>query len=252
MHNSVMKRLHDYSQHFLRDQSLVNELIGHSNIKKTDTVIDIGAGSGIISYALAPRAAEVIAIENEPKTAQLLRDNVENIANITIIEDDFMNMQLPKDDFKVFANIPFNLSSEIVRRLTDATHAPSDTYLIVQKQFARKLVIDSEDFTGMLGAQIAPWFVCRIRRPLKRKDFTPPPNVDTALLHIEKRKEDLLDITYQMLFTTFVERCFHDQVYFAKLAIAKQYGIDKARPSLFTTDEWISLFSQINRVAKKR
>ena len=246
-----MKRLHDYSQHFLRDQSLVNELIGHSNIKKTDTVIDIGAGSGIISYALAPRAAKIIAIENEPKTAQLLRDNVETIENITIVEDDFMNMQLPQGGFKVFSNIPFNLSSEIVRRLTDAMHAPTDTYLIVQKQFAKKLCIDSEDFTGMLGAQIAPWFECRIRRPLKRNDFTPPPNVDTALLHIARRSEDLLDVSYQTLFTTFVERCFHDQVYFAKLSIAEKYGIAKARPSLFSTEDWISLFSQINRVAKK-
>ena len=245
-----MKRLHDYSQHFLRDQSLVNELIGHSNIKKTDTVLDIGAGSGIIAYALAPRAAKIIAIENEPKTAQLLRDNVGMIDNITIIENDFLEMELPKGPFKVFSNIPFNLSSDIVRRLTDVSHAPSDTYLIVQKQFAKKLLIDSDEFTGMLGAQIAPWFMCRIRRPLKRKDFTPPPNVDTALLHIARRDEDLLDISYQALFTSFVERCFHDQVYFAKLSIAEKYGITKARPSLFSTEEWISLFSQINRVAK--
>lgn len=247
-----MKRLHDYSQHFLRDQSLVNELIGHSNIKKTDTVIDIGAGSGIIAYALAPRAAQIIAIENEPKTAQLLRDNVGTIENITIIEDDFLKMELPKAPFKVFANIPFNLSSEIVRRLTDAQHASSDTYLIVQKQFAKKLLIESDEFTGMLGAQIAPWFTCRIRRPLKRKDFTPPPNVDTALLHIAKRTDNLLDASHQTLYTSLVERCFHDQVYFAKLDIANRYGINKSRPSEFHTEDWISLFTQINPVAKKK
>lgn len=247
-----MKRRHEYSQHFLRDQSLVNELIGHSNIKKTDTVIDIGAGSGIIAYALAPRAAQVIAIENEPQTAALLRDNVDMIDNITIVENDFMQMELPKEPFKVFANIPFNLSSDIVRRLTDTDQGPSDTYLIVQKQFARKLLIESEDFTGMLGAQIAPWYVCQIRRPLKRKDFTPPPNVDTALLHIARRSEDLLASSYQTLFSSFVERCFHDQVYFAKLNISERYGINKSRPSELHTDEWISLFTQINPVAKKR
>jgi 23S rRNA (adenine-N6)-dimethyltransferase len=246
-----MKRRHEYSQHFLRNQSLVNELIGHSNIKKTDTVIDIGAGSGSISYALAPRAANVIAIENEPRTARLLRNNIGAISNITIIEDDFLHFTLPQHQFKVFSNIPFNLSAEIVRRLTDAQHAPSDTYLIVQKQFAKKLLIDGDEFTGMLGAQIAPWFTPRIRRPLKRKDFTPPPNVDTVLLHIAKRSESLLPPVQQVNFNSFVERCFHDQVYFAKLALPERHQIDKARPSLLTSSEWIQLFNAVKPIVRK-
>ena len=72
-----MKRRHDYSQNFLRDPRFVRELIGHTDIKRSDVVYDIGAGSGVISSALAGRCKHVIAIELESKTADILQKNLE-------------------------------------------------------------------------------------------------------------------------------------------------------------------------------
>lgn len=247
-----MKRRHDYAQHFLRSPALVKELIGHSNIKKTDTILDIGAGSGIITTALASRVNNVIAVENEPVAAKKLRTNIEGFSNITVFEDDFLAMELPPVPYKVFANIPFQMSADIVRKLTSSESMPSDIYLVVQLQFARKLLIGTDQFTGMLGAQLSPWWATKIRRPLQRTDFWPHPNVDTALVHLEKRNDVLIPMSQRAPFWSFTERCFHDQVYFAKLDIQTRLATKKLRPSELSAAQWVELYSQINHIAKSR
>ena len=83
-------RKHELSQHFLRGPKLAGFLIGHSNIKKRDTVIDIGAGSGVITAALSRRCKQVIAVEPDHETAELLRRNVSKLENIKIVEQDFL------------------------------------------------------------------------------------------------------------------------------------------------------------------
>ncbi|MBR2600829.1 methyltransferase, partial [Candidatus Saccharibacteria bacterium] len=101
------------SQHFLRNPRIALMLIGHSNIKKRDLVVEIGAGSGVITSALAKRCRQVIAVETDHETAEKLRANLAkyNIENVTVVEQDFLEFQLPAEPYKVFANPPFHLSS---------------------------------------------------------------------------------------------------------------------------------------------
>ena len=175
------------AQHFLRGSDFIAELIGHSNIRKNDTVLDIGAGSGAITDVLARRAKYVLAYEPEKNAAAKLRANVQHHANVKIIEKDFLGSELPNDPYKVFSNIPFHLSSKIVRKLTTSDRPPKAIYLIVQKQFAQKMLTGGGHFHGALGMAIAPWWVARIRRPLRKSDFTPPPAVDTVLLELKPK-----------------------------------------------------------------
>ena len=90
-------RNHILSQHFLRSTKLALILIGHSNLKKRDIVIEIGAGSGVITSALAHRVKHVIAIEPDHETAKKLRANIakRQIENVEIIEQDFLDYILP-------------------------------------------------------------------------------------------------------------------------------------------------------------
>ena len=232
-----MKRLDAHSQNLLRSPRLVRELIGHSTIKKTDTVLDIGAGSGVIASALATRSKNVIAYELDPRMADKLQDNMARFDNVRVVHGDFLTAALPSDPYKVFANIPFHLSSPILKKLTESPHRPQAIYLIVQKQFAQKLLIDKPGFTGMLGAQIAPLYVARIRRPLKRTDFWPHPAVDTVLLELKLRPEQLIAENRLSAYREFTAGCFADPKLFAKT------GIKDKRPSELTTDEWLRLFT---------
>ena len=184
--------MRDYklSQHFLRSPRLALILIGHSNLKKRDTVVEIGAGSGVITSALAHRVKQVIAVEPDAITAQKLRENLKKreIENVIVIEKDFMDYDLPDEPYKVFSNPPFHLSSAIVHKLIEAKNPPESFYLILQKQFALKMLNTDRHYTSQLGMQLIRDYKTRIRLPLKSSDFTPPPAVPTVLFEAIKIK----------------------------------------------------------------
>lgn len=238
-----MKRLAHYSQYFLRSPKLIKELVGHTSLKKSDTVYDIGAGSGVISSVLATRCKAVVAIEVEPRVAQKLRQNMAKYPNVSILERNFLTMPLPKQSYKVFANIPFHLSSPIVRKLVFAEASPEAIYLIVQKQFANKIVPSPERFTSQLGIQTGPLFEARIRKRLLRTDFWPHPNVDTVLLELKRRETPLLPFENMSDYCDFVERCFADPRVFAKTP-RKALGLSTdSKPSELSLEEWVALYN---------
>lgn len=189
-------------QNFLRSPKLALFLIGHSNIKKRDLVIDIGAGSGVITSALAKRCKKVIAVEKDAETAKRLRENLakQNITNVEVFEGDFREMKLPDEPYKIFANPPFSLSAEVFYKLLnlenldgkickkegDMTRRPEAIYLILQKQLALKLIITERHYTSQLGRLLTEDYATRIRLPLKPTDFTPPPKVPTVLFEAKK------------------------------------------------------------------
>lgn len=194
------------SQHFLRSPRLALKLIGHSNLKKRDLVLDIGAGSGVITLALAKRVREVWAIEPDHDTAEKLRQNLQKyrIENVRVFERDFLEVDLPSESYKVFANPPFHLSAEIfykllgldnrngeiVPRVSDGRLKPEAIYLILQKQLALKLIPTDRHYTSQLGRQILRDYDARIRLPLRPTDFTPPPAVPTVLYEAKLRCPD--------------------------------------------------------------
>lgn len=184
-------RKYQLSQHFLRGPKLAGFLIGHSNIKKRDIVLDIGAGSGVITAALSRRCKQVIAIEPDHDTAELLRKNVSKCENVKIIEQDFLEMELPEGEYKVFANPPFHLSSAILHKLDEAKNPPKAIYLILQKQFALKLLNNDRHYTSQLGKQLFVHYAPRIRLPMKAEYFTPPPAVPCVLLELKRRDDEV-------------------------------------------------------------
>jgi 23S rRNA (adenine-N6)-dimethyltransferase len=230
-----MRRNHLTSQHFLRKPQTVKTLIGHSTIKKSDTVIDLGAGSGIISFALSSFCAQVVAVEQDPRMVKKLHENLDDIATVTIVESDILTYKFPQSPFKVFSNIPFHLSSPILRKLTELDNPPQAIYLIVQRQFAEKLIINGDSFTGLLGAMIAPRYTTRIRYKLVRSDYSPPPAVDTVLVELLLRKEPLVEMSRMLEYRNFVELCFSRQKFFERFHINK-------RPSQLSAQQWVTLF----------
>ena len=185
--------MRDYrlSQHFLRSPRLALVLIGHSNLKKRDLVLEIGAGSGVITSALAARVREVIAVEPDARTVARLRENLSKrgVTNVRLLEQKFEDIDLPEGAYKVFANPPFHLCSVILHRLIEAENPPEAIYLILQKQLALKLLNNTRHYTSKLGYALTAKYATRIRLPLKPQDFTPPPAVPCVLFEAVRIKE---------------------------------------------------------------
>ncbi|MDO4987086.1 MAG: rRNA adenine N-6-methyltransferase family protein, partial [Candidatus Saccharibacteria bacterium] len=108
------------------------------------------------------------------------------LATVYLAEKDFLQLDLPECHYKVFANPPFHLSSAIVHKLIEAKNPPDSFYLILQKQFALKLLLTDRHYTSQLGRQLIRQYQTKIKYPLKSTDFTPPPAVPTVLFEAKQ------------------------------------------------------------------
>ena len=242
-HNKTMKRLATSSQNFLRSPRLVESLVSRSNLTPNDTVYDLGAGSGVISSVLAKHVARVVAVEYDERLMETLHHNLEKYPNVTIRQANIVTMPLPRTPYKVFANIPFHLSSQIVQRFINSPTSPEAAYLIVQRQFGRKLIAtDTTHFTSQLGMIIGAEYKARIIKSHNRTDFWPHPAVDTVCLELVKRKQSLVPKTRLRAYKQFTTDCFNDPKVLSKMPLEVIGQKSGASPSRLSLDQWTILF----------
>ncbi len=187
----IRRRL--YSQNFLVDRKLIQKLIRASSIVPTDTVLDIGSGHGLITHELLKITPHVIAIEKDLR--------------FTKHPQDFLTYSLPPYPYKVFANIPFSITGEIIRKLLNATNPPLDCYLIIQTEAAQKFIINPKANT-MTALLYHPWWEIRISHRFNRSDFYPPPKVESDLIHIKPRTVPLVPITQKTAYSDLIAYSF--------------------------------------------
>ena len=128
-----------YSQNFLKNPEVAWKILEEKcSLSPEDTVYEIGAGKGAITEILAKRCQRVVAIEIDPNLYCFLKKKFAQTPNVEIIQGDFLKQPLPRFPYKVFANPPFRIFSEIIRKLTETENPPEATYLFAQKEAAQK------------------------------------------------------------------------------------------------------------------
>ncbi|OGM20444.1 hypothetical protein A2714_01285 [Candidatus Woesebacteria bacterium RIFCSPHIGHO2_01_FULL_38_9] len=199
-----LRRKFSYSKIFLHDPKLVEKLIRKSSIGKKDTVLEIGSGKGIITSELIKIAGKVIAVELDSKLYQKLRVKFHNAANLKIYQGNFLNFKLPVGPYKVFSNLPFNITSSVIRKLT-ADENFREGYLIVQKEAAKRFIGYPQDTkNSMVSLLLKPWFDISNYWKFRRSDFVPQPNVDTLMIRIIRVRQPLVDRNNANLYRDFV------------------------------------------------
>lgn len=238
------------AQNFLTSPRLVCRLVGMSNIGPSDTVYEIGPGNGIITAELARTAAWVIAIEKDGRYVRRLREQFRAYGNVEIVEKDFLEysfnrarerpdiepsmavgLQTRVSESKIFANIPYNATTAIMRKILYERPAPSEAYLIVQKEAAKRF--SGRPRENMFSVLAKPFFEFDILSHLRRTDFRPAPNVDSVLLSIKRRPVPLLKSCESKLYRDFVH-----------------YGFSRWKPNLRLAFKHVFSYNQWKRMAR--
>jgi 23S rRNA (adenine-N6)-dimethyltransferase len=249
------------SQNFLIDRRAIEGLADGAGITDGDLVLDIGAGNGLISEALARRGARVIAIERDPALARRLRARFGAGSAVTVVEADVLATPLPAEPFRVVANIPFGITTKILRRLLDDTDELTRADLIVQAEVARKR--GTGDRGTLLNARWEPWFEFGTGMRIPAGAFRPRPRVDAAVLIVVRRDPPLLDPALRRDYTAFVTAAFEGarptvasalartlpRSAFAGLATELGFGVT-ALPSQLDVTHWVALFRASRRSAR--
>lgn len=192
------------SQNFLYSRELVNKLIRNSSISQNDSVLEIGSGKGIITEALLGVCKEVTAIESDTQLFSYLKLRFSGSQAIALIASDFLTLTLPTAKrFKVFSNLPFSITGEVVKKLLFSKNPPVDTYLVIQKEAAVKFIAKARPNT-MLAMLFYPWFDIRIIHKFQRRDFKPAPLVDCCLARMTKRELPLIGESFLTTYRDFI------------------------------------------------
>jgi 23S rRNA (adenine-N6)-dimethyltransferase len=220
------------AQNFLRSPKLVHRLVGMSTIGRADTVYEIGPGNGIITAALARVAGHVIAIEKDPELVRGLRERFRRFDNVEIVAQDFLNYSLRNRSGKLFANIPYNHTAQILRKILADRSKLCEAYLILQKEAAKK--VSGSPRESLFSIQVKPFFEFQIVSYLRRTDFWPVPDVDSVLLSIKRRTRPLIANEEVALYRNFV-----------------QYGFGRWKPTLKSAFKNVFTYKQWKRLARE-
>jgi len=236
------------SQNFLTSRAVLRRIVRLSSITKDDCVVEIGAGKGHITRQLGEIGGQVLAVEYDSALAQRLTRDFAGNAGVRIIHADFLRWNLPKTPYKVFANIPFSRTSEILRKLTQAKNPPQEAWLVMEKGAAKRFLGKPQESAASLLCK--PWFDAEIVYHFRREDFHPAPRVDTVLLYLTHKKTPDIPMQQRGLYTHFITDCLHSPQGAAKHLTKKQIStalrlaglpqIGTARETLYI--QWLCLF----------
>ena len=200
-------------QHFLGSSRLAAQLVADAGVTGDDRVVELGAGRGALTDALAERAAQVLAVELDPKLVSTLARRYASVRNVAVLRADARETPLPANPYRVLANLPFGVTSDVLRRLFDAPASGLQRAdLIVQWQVARaRARVNDGPPTDLLGARWGPWWEFRRGRRLPATCFRPRPSVDAAVLVVTRRDRPLLPIASSRRYARFVDRAFRSR-----------------------------------------
>ena len=242
-------------RHFLRSSRLAAELVAAARVGADDVAVDLGAGTGALTAALAGAASRVHAVEVDAQLADALRRRFARRPSVCVTEADARGFAWPESPFKVVANLPFAGGGEILRALLDDPYVPvasADVILQWESAVKRAAIWPSTVATVYWGA----WHELRLVRRLPRCVFSPPPSVDAGVLRIRRRAEPLVPVPDARAYRKFLHGAFDSgrpvrtivaQRAFATVAAA--LGLARnARPRDLDAEQWAKVWLTCVRV----
>jgi 23S rRNA (adenine-N6)-dimethyltransferase len=252
---SAPQRPSTFSQNFFHSAALVDALLDRSSIQRGDLVLDLGAGTGLISARLVRRGCRVVAVENDPALVARLENRFFGDPTVRVVRADTRDIHLPRQPYKVFSNIPFDATAAIVSNLTGAEGPPEDAFLVMQREAANRFI--GQPRTTLVSVLLAPWFEATCEHQFRRTDFTPIPRVEVVMLRLRKRGPPLVSTEHAQVFRNFVIQAFTSRSTSLAGSLQRVVGPRRAKrvaahlgpgetvPSMLAPERWVNLFETI-------
>jgi 16S rRNA (adenine1518-N6/adenine1519-N6)-dimethyltransferase len=200
-------------QHFLIDEEVLKRITSAAELTPADVIVEVGPGLGILTRKLAKQAGRVIAIELDNKLAAALKQTLASLNNITIINDDVLRLE-PKDlvtepatDYKVVANLPYYITSPVLRHFLEAPAKPQLMILMVQKEVA-EVIVAKPGKMSLLSVSVQFYGEPRIIGYVPAQCFYPAPKVDSAILRIDPHPQPAVAVADEAGFFELVRAGF--------------------------------------------
>lgn len=247
----------DWGQHFLADGTVLRTLIESAKLMHTDTVLEIGAGIGVLTKELLAHAGRVIAIEVDRRWIPLLEEYVGEDAlrsnRLTVVRGHALKVPYPEERYKIVANIPYHITSHLIRHVfLGVARRPDSLTLLVQKEVAEKICATSRGqprtmLTILVELFGEPSYV----RSVPPGAFLPPPQVDSAVVHVRclerpRAEGRALDAVFRLASAAFSKKRkmlraslgkFHGGMELLEMANVSP----ERRPETLNIQEWVAL-----------
>ena len=252
-----------FGQNFVSDPNTVRRIARMANVNATDHVVEIGAGLGSLTLALAETGARITAIEIDHGIAPVLRDVVKDLPNVSVVVGDALELDWneiipPGSKAVVVANLPYNVATPLVADLLDAIPQISRFVVMVQKEVALRLAssVGSSDY-GAISVKVAYWATARVLGDVPPSVFIPRPKVTSSIIEITRRETPAVGphIAPQQLFkvirTGFGQRRKMLRRSLAAIATPENFALagvsPEARPEELDVHQWGRLATEIQK-----
>jgi len=226
-------------QHWLKDEATLSAICDIAKISSSDTILEIGPGLGDLTRQLLKRASKVIAVELDSELAAFLRTINDN--KLEIIQADILQFDLTQlpPGYKVVANIPYYLTSNLIRILSESTNRPDTAVILVQKEVAERLAATPGQMS-LLSVSAQLYFSVELGPVVRAKMFEPPPKVDSQVLILKQPSKPMFDQLDYKLFFQIVKAGFSGRRKKLRSSLAAGLGTNKATADKLLEDASIS------------
>jgi 16S rRNA (adenine1518-N6/adenine1519-N6)-dimethyltransferase len=181
-------------QNFLIDKNILDKIVDSAGIKPTDIILEVGPGLGVLTQELAKRAKRVIAVEKDETMIEILTYvlNDSNVKNVQIVNEDILQLEQIKqfkqlNHYKVVANIPYYLTSPLIRKFLETKNPPEEIILMLQKEVAQRICVKPPDM-NLLAVSVQFYATPTIVSYVSKNCFWPAPKIDSAIIKITPQK----------------------------------------------------------------
>ena len=256
---------HRLGQNFLIDPVLRDAIADAAVTDGVDEILEVGAGVGTLTIALATRARRVVAVEFDRALIPALREVVAGHAEVEVVQADILRYDVarafPEGGEVAAGNIPYNLTGALIRKLLDRAPRPRRLSLVVQKEVGERWAATTSASLGTVAVQL--FAEPRVVMTVSATSFTPAPKVDSALVILEVRDKPAVDVADTDRFLRFVEDVFQFRRKQVGGTLARiggisgaesaarlsELGIDAARrPQTLTLPEWEAAYRAFNPI----